>query len=59
MQVVVAMWRVKELQTMGNIDAELNDFISLNHIENFEVVGYQKGSLLTYVLIKYWEELEL
>ncbi len=50
------MWRVKELNTLCNIDDEINRFISSNHIEKFEVVGYLKGNALTYALIKYREE---
>lgn len=50
------MWKVKELNTLYNIDDEINYFIFSNDIEKFEVVGYLKGNALTYALIKYWEE---
>jgi len=51
------MWKVKEFNGIGNVDYLINNFISENGIEHFNLEGVAviHGERLS-AIIKYWED---
>lgn len=55
------MWKLKEFRIWGKDREIINDFMEVNKINLFKVVGYRvvkndKYIPNTIMLIKYWEE---
>ncbi|MCG2397655.1 hypothetical protein K4V26_05675 [Staphylococcus epidermidis] len=56
------MWKVKEFERSSTkIHEVVNEFLRINEIKEYEVVGYQVNWVESYdeycshILIKYWE----
>lgn len=59
---MVVMWKIKEFERSSTkIHEVVNEFLRINEIKEYEVVGYQVNWVESYdeycshILIKYWE----